>query len=154
MSKNHKNRDNTVSVKETEVLEEVINHEVHVNNNIIEEKLSLTEEAKAEPEIKKEIKITEEVPIITEEELVPVIDDITISEEDSNEGDVFYIQINKEPFTDERLSVVMQRLDKYSLERKVTANGIVLVGPYLTKEGAVNGRRYVIRSGLKGDIVK
>jgi adenine-specific DNA methylase len=107
MSKNHKNRDNTVSVKETEVLEEVINHEVHVNNNIIEEKLSLTEEAKAEPEIKKEIKITEEVPIITEEELVPVIDDITISEEDSNEGDVFYIQINKEPFTDERLSVVM-----------------------------------------------
>ena len=90
-----------------------------------------------------------------EEESVPDVTIAKATDNADNEGSVeYFIQLNKDPFDDAKLIIVEARLSKYDLKHFITADGIVLVGPYLTREGVINGRRLVIRSGLKGDIVE
>jgi hypothetical protein len=169
MSKKNKNV-NTVDTNEV-----VENNEVEAVEEVAEvvaeepakEEVKEVEEAQ-EPSNSDEIKATEDVveevketvvepaPVPVEEVPAPTVDNLKVVSDDEviDYPADFFIQINKEPFTDEKLSMVIDRLGKYRLDYHVTAEGLVLVGPYVTKDGAINGRRLVIRCGLKGDIVE
>ncbi len=144
-------------VKEEAPVEEVVEETPSVEEPRAEEPVEV-EAPVAEAEVvnANDTVISQEVLENAVEEPAPAAAEVKVVAEDEEPlGPVdYFVQINKEPFTDEKLAMVEARLDKYELARFVSAEGIVLVGPYATKDGAINGRRLVIRCGLKGDIVE
>lgn len=140
-------------VKEVEEAQEPSNSdEIKATEDVV------TEVEATKEEVVEEVKetVVEPASVPVEEVPAPTVDNLKVVSDDEviDYPADFFIQINKEPFTDEKLSMVIERLGKYRLDYHVTAEGLVLVGPYVTKDGAINGRRLVIRCGLKGDIVE
>ena len=162
MSKKSKNNVNTDEVIEEVKAEESVVTNEEATGGVVEEKADdVVETVPAEGETKEEeqpvVEKEEEVvaSVVAEKPAPDVAKAVEVKDDENIEGPVdYFVQLNKEPFSDEKLVMVEERLDKYSLTRIISAEGIVLVGPYVTREGAINGRRLVIRCGLKGDIVE
>lgn len=143
-------------VKEEVPVEEVAEESVKEEATVVEVMKDYTSIQDDEIATAEDSSTNKIYPAVTSTGPAPAADEaVVVTEDEEPLGPVdYFVQINKEPFTDEKLAMVEERLDKYQLSRFVSAEGIVLVGPYATKDGAINGRRLVIRCGLKGDIVE
>ena len=153
-----------------DITEEKVEEATEDNSNDIAEAETKAQDAAVQEEVK-EVEISSEEPTNVEENTVeaPAEESITeekveeATEDNSNDiaeaveespiGVTYYVQINSDPYTDDKLKTVEERLKKHNLEYTVDATGIVLVGPYITKEGAINGRKMVVRCGLKGIVI-
>lgn len=155
MSKNNNNRPNNKPIN-TNASEPKV-EETKVDTVPVEEPVVQDEKVNEEPvenvevDAPVEVPATEETAVVLDVKVDEIPEDTDIVDEKATTSEQYIISIGKN-LSDEKITLICDRLFKAGISLKYTESGEYAVGPFNSKEEAINERKNMYRVGVKGSI--